>query len=205
MADHKDHGPVLGSGWIHLAATVLLVLGGVMAYSFWDNAAKSADPAQMRRFAAIALGIGLLPWVINGYRLFRLRQSLGTADLELKEEVMPLGFSGNVVYFRPLRNAEVEKIEARLQCEEWVVKGRGKSRRDFGHIVFTEVLTPIVTPGMEQLRVQIPVRIPKEGPASFWSDEARSEWWLRLRLRMRGCPNTESSFELEVFPAVLER
>ncbi|HEY8848524.1 MAG TPA: hypothetical protein VIO12_04480, partial [Thermoanaerobaculia bacterium] len=111
----EDHGPVLGSGWIHLAATVLLVLGGVMAYSFWDNAAKSADPAQMRRFAAIALGIGLLPWVINGYRLFRLRQSLGTADLELKEEVMPLGFSGNVVYFRPLRNAEVEKIEARLQ------------------------------------------------------------------------------------------
>ena len=76
MADHEDHGPVLGSGWIHLAATVLLALGGVMAYSFWDNAAKSADPAQMGRFAAIALGIGLLPWVINGYRLFRLRQSL---------------------------------------------------------------------------------------------------------------------------------
>jgi len=130
---------------------------------------------------------------------------LGTADLEMKDEFIPLGFSGSVAYVRPLRNVEVQQIEVRLQCEEWIVKGRGKSRRDFRQIVFTEVLTPIVTPAMEQLRVQIPVRIPKEGPASFWSDEARSEWWLRLRLRMRGCPNTESSFELEVFPAVLER
>jgi hypothetical protein len=204
MADHDDHGPVLGSGWIHLAASILLALGGVICYSLWTNAPKSYDPKLMREAAAIALAVGLLPWIINGYRLFRLRQSLGTADLEMKE-VIPLGFSGNVVYFRPLRNAEVEQIEVRLQCEEWIVKGKGKSRRDFRQIVFTEVLTPIVTPMMEQMRVQIPVRIPKEGPPSFWADEARTEWWLRLRLRMRGCPNTESSFELEVFPAVLER
>jgi hypothetical protein len=204
MADHEDHGPVVGSGWIHLAATVLLVLGGVICYSLWSSAAKSYDPRLMREIGATALGIGLLPWIINGYRLFRLRQSLGTADLEMKE-VIPLGFSGNVVYFRPLRNAEVEQIEVRLQCEEWIVKGKGKSRRDFRQIVFTEVLTPNVTPMMEQMRVQIPLRIPKEGPPSFWADEARIEWWLRLRLRMRGCPNTESSFELEVFPAVLER
>jgi hypothetical protein len=205
MADHEDHGPVLGSGWIHIAATVLLVLGGVMGYSFLDNAVKSADPPLMRRLGTIALLAGILPWAINGYRLFRLRRSLGTADLELKEELMPLGFSGNVVYFRPLRNAEVQQIEGRLQCEEWVVRGKGKSRRDVRQTVFSEVLTPIVTPMMEQMRVQIPLRIPKEGPPSFWADEARIEWWLRLRLRMRGCPNTESSFELEVPPAVMER
>ena len=200
----KDHGPVLGSGWMHLAATVLLVLGGVMAYSFWDNAAKSADPAQMRRFAAIAALVAILPWAINGYRLFRVRRSLGTADLELKEDLMPLGFSGNVVYFRPLRNAEVQQIEVRLQCQEVIVVGSGRGKRENKQTVFSEVLTPIVTPAMEQLRVQIPVRIPKEGPPSFWADEARTEWWLRLRLRMRGCPNTESSFELEVPPAVLD-
>jgi len=205
MADHEDHGPVLGSGWIHLAASVLLVLGGVMAYSFFDNAAKSADPALMRRLGTIALLVGILPWAISGYRLFRVRRSLGTADLDLKEERMPLGFSGNVVYFRPLRNAEVQQIEVRLQCEEWIVLGGGRGRREKKHVVFSEVLTSIVTPTMEQVRVQIPLRIPKEGAPSFWTGRARIEWWLRLRLRMHGCPNTESSFQLRVLPAVVER
>jgi hypothetical protein len=205
MTDHEDYGPVLGRWWIHLAATVLLGVSGVICYSLWDNAAKSSDPKLMREAAAIALAIGLLPWVINGYRLFRLRQSLGSADLELKPKVIPIGFAGNVAYVRPLRNAEVQQIEVRLQCEEWVVKGKGKSRRENSQIVFSEVLTPIVIPMMEQILVQIPLRIPKEGPASFWAEEARIEWWLRLRLRMRGCPNTESSFQIDVFPAVLER
>jgi hypothetical protein len=201
----EDHGPVLGSGWIHLAASVLLVLGGVMGYSFWDNAAKSADPSLMRRLGTIALLVGILPWAINGYRLFRVRSSLGTADLELKEVLIPLGFSGNVTYFRPLHNAEVQQIEVRLQCEELIVLGGGRGRRESRQTVFSEVLTPVVTPMMEQVRVQIPLRIPKEGPPSFSTERARIEWWLRLRLRMRGCPNTESSFQLEVLPAVVER
>jgi hypothetical protein len=190
---------------MHLAATILLVLGGVMGYSFWDNAAKSADPPLMRRLAAIAFLVGIFPWAINGYRLFRVRRSLGTADLELKEELIPLGFSGNVLYFRPLRGAEVQQIEVRLQCEEWIVLGGGRGRRENKQIVFSEVLAPVVTPMMEQVRVQIPLRIPKDRAPSFWSERARIEWWLRLRLRMRGCPNTESSFQIEVLPAVVER
>jgi hypothetical protein len=201
----EDHGPVLGSGWIHLAATVFLVLGGVMGYSFLDNAANSADPSLMRRLGTIALLVGILPWAINGYRLLRVRKSLGTANLELKEELIPLGFSGNVVYFRPLHNAEMQQIEVRLQCEERIVVGGGRGRRENKEIVFSEALAPVVTPMMEQVRVQIPLRIPKEGAPSFRSERARIEWWLRLRLRMRGCPNTESSFELEVLPAVVER
>src|SRR5216683_5220240 len=100
MTDHEDYGPVLGRWWIHLAATVLLGVSGVICYSLWDNAAKSSDPKLMREAAAIALAIGLLPWVINGYRLFRLRQSLGSADLELKPKVIPIGFTGNVAYVR---------------------------------------------------------------------------------------------------------
>jgi hypothetical protein len=205
MADHEDHGPVLGSGWIHLAASVLLVLGIVICYSLWETAPTFYDPSLMRRAAAIALLVGILPWAISGYRLFRVRKSLGTADLELKEELIPLGFSGNVVYFRPLHNAEVQQIEVRLQCEEWIVLGGGRGRRENKEIVFSEVLAPVVTPVMEQVRMQIPLRIPKEGPPSFRSERARIEWWLRLRLRMRGCPNTESSFQIEVLPAVVER
>jgi len=205
VAEHDDHGPVLGFGWIRLAASILLVFGGVMAYSFWDNAAKSADPSLLRRLAAIAALVAILPWAINGYRLFRVRKSLGKADLELKEEWIPLGFSGNVVYFRPLHNAEMQQIEVRLQCEEWIVVGGGRGRRENKEIAFSEILAPVVTPMMEQVRVQIPLRIPKEGAPSFWSERARIEWWLRLRLRMRGCPNTESSFQIEVLPAVVER
>ena len=79
------------------------------------------------------------------------------------------------------------------------VAGRRVPRREH------DVLAPVVTPMMEQVRVQIPLRIPKEGAPSFWSERARIEWWLRLRLRMRGCPNTESSFQIEVLPAVVER
>jgi len=85
------------------------------------------------------------------------------------------------------------------------VLGGGRGRRENKQIVFSEVLAPVVTPMMEQLRVQIPLRIPKEGAPSFRSERARIEWWLRLRLRMRGCPNTESSFQIEVLPAVVER
>src|SRR5207253_6529172 len=126
--------------------------------------------------------------------LFRLRSKLGSATLEMKEESIPLGFSGNVVYVRPLHDAEVQQIELRLECEEWIVKGRSRNKRERRRTVFTETLTPVMPPMMEQIRVQIPLRIPKEGPPSFFSEEARIQWWLRLRLRMRGCPNTASSF-----------
>jgi hypothetical protein len=35
--------------------------------------------------------------------------------------------------------------------------------------------------------------------------EAKITWWLRLRLNMIGCPNTQSSFAIDVDPTVVRR
>src|SRR5712691_5502008 len=115
MSDRTDHGPVLGSGWIHFAATIVLIVGIIFAISWWKN-------PPMRQAALIILGISVIPWLITIFRLVRLRRALGTADLHFDDSV-PLGFSGTATYVRPLRGAELRAIEARLQCEEEIVKG----------------------------------------------------------------------------------
>jgi len=159
---------------------------------------------EFRTLAILVLAGGLIPWAITGFRLYRLRRAVGKAALNLDDPV-PLGFSGTAIYSRPLRDAEMRSIEARLQCEEEFVRGSAKNKRTVRKVVHDELLTTVVTPMMQRIEVRIPVRIPATGPASFWCDVARTKWWLRLQLEMRGCPNTASSFEIDVAPGVAQR
>lgn len=197
MNEKTDYGPVLGSGFLHLAAVALLGFGVVFVWASWSN-------RMMRQPALIVLGVCALPSAITLFRLWRLRKAIGTADLHI-EDPIPLGFSAKATYFRPLREATLRQIEARLQCEEIVVKGSGRNKREIRAIVHDETLTPVTVPMVEQIQAQIPIRLPPTGPASLSEDEARVIWWIRLRLRMEGCPNTQSSFQLSVLPAVAER
>lgn len=192
-----DEGPVLGSGWIHLASTIVLACGVYVAVNFWGNPAT-------REEGLIALAISTIPWAITLVRLWRLRRAMGTAFLVL-EDPIPLGFSGTATYARRLRDAELRTIEARLECEEEVVRGRGRNRQRVQKIVHDEPLTPSVNPAMERLEVNLPIHIPAEGPPSMWQDEVSITWRVRLRMKMSGCPDTASSFEIAVLPAVVER
>ena len=188
----SDEGPVLGPGWLHFTSTILLILGVVFAVKFWR---------EQPRVAPIVLGACAIPAAITIIQVIRLKRSLGTAELSVSD-LIPLGWSGTAVYLRPLRGATVREIEARLQCDEIVVKGRGNKKKERRAVVLDQPLTPVTTPMMEQLRLQIPLRIPATGPPSIDVRDARTEWWVRLRLQMEGCPNTRSSFRIEVLPAV---
>jgi hypothetical protein len=157
------------------------------------------------RLAGALLLVGAIPAAITILQFMRLRRSLGRAELQLKDAVVPLGWSGSVTYVRPLRGATVRSIEARLQCEERAAKGSAKQRTEWSEIVLDEPLTPQSSPMLEQLRVQIPLRIPPTAPPSLYENDAQIVWWVRLRLRMSGCPNTRSSFRVQVIPAVVER
>lgn len=192
-----DYGPVLGSGSILLASTVVLVFGIVLAFAWWKSPLT-------RQMGLTALGLSLIPWAITLFRFYRLRRALGTADLHFEDSV-PMGYSGTATYVRPLHGAELRVVEARLQCEEEVVKGSGNQKRNIRKIVYDEPLTPTPTPMMERLDIRIPLRIPASGPPTITHEYARVTWWLRLRLRMSGCPNTASSFRIDVLPAVFER
>ncbi len=192
----KDHGPVLGSGWIHLASTIILGLGIFLAYQWWKN-------PLLHQAAVIALAVGVIPWAINIFRFVRLRHALGTADLHLQDKAVPMGYSGTATYARPMRGAEVRAVEARLQCEEQVVKGKSeRNKTRIQKIIYDEQLAPVLTPMMERLEARLPIRIPASGPPSLTYEEASITWWIRLRLRMTGCPNTASSFQIDVLPAV---
>jgi hypothetical protein len=192
-----DEGPILGSGLIHLASTIVLVCGGFVAVNFWGNPVT-------RREGVIVLAISAIPWMITIVRLWRLRRAIGTAAF-LLDDPIPLGFSGTATYVRPLRDAELRTIEARLQCEEDVVRGHGRNSKRVQKIVHDEPLTPSVTPAMERLEVHLPIRIPAEGPPSMWQEEVSITWRVRLRIKMSGCPNTASSFEILVSSTVVER
>lgn len=192
----NDEGPVLGSGWIHFSSTLFLIICWFAGFKLMKN-----DP----RVGAALLVAGVIPAAITILQFTRLRRSLGKAELHMKEEPVPLGWNGNVTYVRPLRGATVRSIEARLQCEEHATKGRGKRQKEWTEVVLDEPLSPQNAPMLEQLRVQIPLRIPATGPPSMWENEAQIVWWVRLRLRMDGCPNTRSSFRVAVAPAVVER
>ncbi|MEK6372020.1 MAG: hypothetical protein AABO58_04940 [Acidobacteriota bacterium] len=192
----NDEGPILGSGWIHMGSTLLLVVSWFFGFKLLKS-----DP---RLAGALLIG-GAIPAALTILQFVRLRRALGKAELQMKEEPVPLGWSGNVTYVRPLRGATVRSIEARLQCEEYATKGRGKRRKEWREVVLDEPLTPQSAPMLEQLRVQIPLRIPPTAPPTMWENEAQIVWFVRLRLRMAGCPDTRSSFRVQVAPAVVER
>jgi hypothetical protein len=194
MSERLDEGPVLGAPGLHSFMVFLFIIGTIVLLG------TMRDPAA-RPIGLIAFGVGLFAVTIAGLRFWRLRRALGTADLRLEDPV-PLGFSGTATYFRPLRGAELRSIDARLQCEEKIVKGSGKNRHAVKKIVHDEVLTASVVPMMERIEVRIPIKIPVAGPPTMELTDASTTWRLRLRLEMNGCPNTASAFEIEVLPGV---
>ena len=194
MNEISDEGPILGSGWFPMLASILLLVGLFVGYK----------TLRVDRNVGAAIMIGsAIPAAIFGFQLWRLFRALGRAKLEMNDELVPLGWSGTVTYARPLRGATVRSIEARLQCEEHLVIGSGKNRREWRKVVVDETLSPQAFPSMEQLRVQITLRVPAGGPPTFYYSDNEINWWLRLRLEMEGCPNTRSSFKISVMPAVV--
>jgi hypothetical protein len=202
----SDSGPVLGPGWWYLIVILFLAAGGFGFWIIFSDPTAFPEDASGRRIAAAVLLIGLLPLLFTMVQAVRLFRRLGRAQLYLPHSILPLGFSGTVTYIRPLRGgATIEKIEVRLQCEEVLEKGSGKNKRTYKKVVYDDPITPVTVPMMDRMRVQIPVRIPESGPPSLDQYRAQINWWLRLRLKMQGCPNTRSSFEVEVYPAVVKR
>ena len=194
MNEISDEGPILGSGLIPMIASIVLLVGLFVGYK---------TLAVDRNVGAAIMVGAAIPAAIFGVQLARLFRALGRAKLEMKDDVVPLGWNGTVTYVRPLRNATVRSIEARLQCEEHVQKGTGKSHREWRRVVVDEPLSAQLAPYVEQLRVQIPVRIPAGGPPTFYYTDNEITWWVRLHLTMDGCPNTRSSFKILVMPAVV--
>ncbi len=199
----EDRGPVLGPGWWHGLAFILLVLGWVIGgLMFFEK--PGTDEA--RKLAVVIAVAASLPMLLSAVQVIRLKRAVGTAQLFVPYEYLPLGFSGAATYVRPLRGgATVRQIEGRLQCEEKLITGSGKNQRTHTKIVYDEPVTPVTTPMMNQMHVQVPFRIPENGPASMDHARANIQWYLRLRLKMDGCPNTRSSFQVYVMPAMVKR
>lgn len=201
----SDSGPVLGPGWWYLIV-ILFLAAGLFAYWIIFGANALPEDSSGRRIAASLLVICVLPLLFTIVQAVRLFRSLGRAKLFVPHSVLPLGFSGTATYLRPLRGgATIEEIQVRLQCEEVLEKGSGKNKRTYKQVVYDEPVTPVTMPMMDLMRVQIPLRIPESGPPSLDVYRAQINWWVRLRLKMRGAPNTRSSFQVEVYPAVVKR
>lgn len=202
----EDQGPVLGPGWWHGAMVTVFITGIVLAGFLLLG--KSAETVEERRQIALAIfAICTIPFALTMTQLFRLRSKIGKAELFLPHDSLPLGFSGAATYLRPLRGgAAIREIEARLQCVETLVKGSGKNQRTFRAIVYDQPATVVTTPMMEQMRVQVSFRVPESGPPTLSSlSRVTIQWMIRLRLKMDGCPNTRSSFEVTVIPVMVKR
>ncbi len=197
----EDQGPILGAGGWHLASCVLLIFGVIVAVAMWKR-----HDRDLQRIAIVIVAVCAIPIAITIYRLTRLLRRIGRAELILPTDYLPLSFSGTATYARPLRRgASLESVEARLQCEEELTKGKGKNQKTWTEVVYDEELKPVASPMMNEIQVRIPFRIPETGPPSMNHAGAVTRWVIRMRLRMRDCPNTRSSFILDVFPAVVKR
>jgi hypothetical protein len=197
----EDDGPILGAGGWHLASCLLLIFGTIVAVAMW----KRHDP-ELRKIAIGIAAVCAIPIATTIFRVTRLLKKIGRAQLLLPSEYVPLAFTGTATYVRPLRGgAALEWVEARLQCEEELTRGKGKNQRTFNKVVHDEELKPVTAAMMNEIRVQIPFRIPETGPPSINSSGAVTRWVIRMRLRMRDCPNTRSSFVIDVFPVVVKR
>lgn len=195
----SDEGPILGAGGWHFATVILFAVSVGIAAAMWK------DP-EARRVGIGIVAVCAVPLAFTIFRLTRLLRRIGRAQLLTPYESLALGYPTTATYVRPLRGgASVESIEARLQCEEHLTKGSGKNKRTLTEIVHDEELKPVTTPMLNELRLQIPFRIPEKGPPSIDDKGAKIKWMIRLRLRMRDCPNTRSSFDLNVLPAVVKR
>ena len=195
----SDDGPIAGNP-IWYSLTFALVVFGVL---FAMGTRNYENFRQLGITVAIACAI---PFALMILRVVRLLQKIGRATLTTPHEYVPLGFTTTATYARPMREGvAAEAIEARLQCEERVTVGSGKNRRTVTTVVHDEELKPVVTPAMNELRVQIPIRVAENLPPTIWDKVAEVRWVVRMRLRMRGCSNTRSSFKIDVLPVVVKR
>ena len=197
----SDEGPIAGSGGWYFASFIFLALGIVIAVSLWNRGV-----AEVRQMAVAIAVVCALPFAFLAFRAVRLLQKIGRAVLTTPDESLALGHATTATYTRPLRDGvTLESIEVRLQCEEHLTRGSGKNKKTFIEVVHDEELKTVTTPMMNELRVQVPIRIPETGPPSFSDNGAEIRWMVRMRLAMRGCSNTRSSFALEVLPVVVKR
>lgn len=194
-----DEGPTQ-NGTLAAFSFGLLVCGAVISFIMFR------DHPEYRQ-VAIGIGIGsVLPAAIMVFRFLQLQNRIGSAELRTPYESLALDLPTTATYVRPLRGgAEVQSIEVRLQCEEKLTTGQGKNRKTVVAVVRDEELKTITVPSMSELRLQIPIRIPQAGPPSMDYGRAETRWFVRLRLRMRGCANTRSSFQLNVLPGTIKR
>lgn len=197
----SDEGPIAGAGGWYFAAFILLFFGVIFGFAMFDRADR-----QYRQIAILAAAICALPFAFLVFRAIRVLQKIGRATLTTPYESLALGHPTTATYTRPLRDGvTLESVDVRLQCEEHLTRGSGKNKKTFIEVVYDEELKPVTTPMMNELRMQIPIRIPEKGPPSINDDGAETRWIVRMRLTMRGCSNTRSSFRLDVMPVTVKR
>jgi len=196
----SDAGPVLGStAWPFWSAMILFA--AILIVILYKD---SFGPDGARKIILILLAASV-PLLLVIFQFVRLRRAIGTAELIVDSWITLLGQKQTVVYRRPLRGgATVEKLEVTLECQESVTHGSGRSRNTKTEVVSRREITPTVLRVPEQLHVQIPLQIDRSGPPSIDIPDHRVEWWLRLSLKMNGCPSTRSSFEIQVPPEYVE-
>lgn len=195
-----DAGPVLGSTALPFWSAMIL-FGAILIVILYKDS-LGADGARRILLILLAASIPLLLVLVQ---LVRLRRAMGTAELLVDSWVTLMGQKQTVIYRRPLRgDASVDKLEVSLECQESVTHGKGRSRRTTTAVVTRRQITPTVLRVPQQLLVQIPLQFDRSGPPSIDIPDHRVEWWLRLSLKMSGCPSTRSSFEIQVPPEYVE-
>jgi hypothetical protein len=196
-----DEGPIGADGGWFLAACILFIVAAAAAY-----AGRPYTPAEFRTPIIATVIACALPLALLIGRSLQVLNKIGRAELTTPFESVARGVPVTAVYKRPMRgNAALEAVEANLQLEERVTRKSGKNRKTFTSIVLNESLAPVVRSTPDQLRIDIPIRIPDAGPPTINVDDVEVRWFVRMRLRMRGCPGTRSSFELNVAPGVVKR
>src|SRR5262249_4597481 len=145
-----------------------------------------------RNLGAAIIAGAVVPAAIVAWQWIRLRRALGTATLQMNEDVVPMGWNGTATYVRPLHGATIREVEARLQCEEFVERRGAKRRHQWRRVVVNETLPVQAAPMMEQMRITIPIKVPMSGPPTLYVRDNEINWWVRLHLKMDGCPNTRS-------------
>lgn len=117
-----------------------------------------------------------------------LRNKLGKARLFVPYEAVPLGYEGVVTYVRPLRGgAGLRSIDVRLQCEEQLIQektnadGDGYVKSINKTVVIDEPVAAALIPMADELRVEIPVRIPESGPSSLFEERNSLHWYVQRK------------------------
>ena len=196
-----DQGPVGGDGTWYFASFLVAAIAGFITFAAWDHVDGQIHTAMV---AIVALCV--LPFAFLLYRTIQVLQKIGRAELTTPYESLALGLPVTAVYTRPLKaDVTVESVEATLQLVEKVTRGSGKNKKTFTAVAREEPITLVTRPSPNQLRIDVPIRIPESGPPTAVFDDVELRWWVRMRLRMRGCPHTRSSFEINVLPAVVKR